>query len=307
MPNPLKYIELGAFIMNLWLKIAFMAALPALSHAHTMSPYLLPEVFDTNSNNVSFQSGITIEKFFVPSVNFKTSYVLTDPTGQDISVQAAANLKRFNIGEISLATEGTYHLRTQDAIGSSAKYALVDGRWLRIRPARPNMNNAPKPEIANKEAPKPAANQIPRVIAADQVPENAQTLEVKNVLVAETYITKAKPSPIPKVTNKGFEVKLNTHPNELYVDDALKAQVLYNGKAVPNLDIEVFKGASSYEVNANREQPAVKTNKKGEFEVKFTQPGLYLITTSYPEVNTDNTKQPSSENITYSLSVEVTE
>ena len=292
--------------MNHWLKIAFMAALPVVSHAHTMSPYLLPEVFDTNSNNVSFQSGITIEKFFVPSMNFKTSYVLTDPAGKDTALQATANLKRFNVGEIDLGPEGTYRLRTQDAIGNSGKYALVDGRWLRVRPVRPNMNNAPKPE-ANKEAPKPAVNQIPRMIAVDQVPANAQTLEVKNLLVAETYITKGKPSPISKVTNKGFEVKLNTHPNELYADDSLKAQVLYNGKAVPNLDIEIFKGASSYETNANREQPSVKTNKNGEFEVKFTQPGLYLITTSYPEANADNTKQPSSENITYSLSVEVTE
>ena len=288
-----------------------MAALPVVSHAHTMSPYLLPEVFDTNSNNVSFQSSITIEKFFVPNINFKTDYLLTDPTGKETTVKASASLKRFNVGEIDLKEVGTYRLRTQDAVGNAGKYALVDGRWLRVRPARPNMAAAPapapKPETANKEAAKPASTQIPRIISADQVPENAQVLDVKNLFIAETYITKNKPTPIPNVTNKGFEVKLITHPNELYVDDSLKAQVLYNGKAVPNLEIDIFKGASSYEPNTKREQPAVTTNKNGEFEIKFTQAGLYLITTAYPEADLDNTKKPSAENVTYSLTVEVTE
>lgn len=297
--------------MNIWLKIALLTTLPVVTHAHTMSPYLLPEVFDTQSNNVSFQSGITVEKFFVPSSNFKTSYVLTDPTGKDATINAAASLKRFNVGELTLDQAGTYRLRTQDAVGNAGKYALVDGRWLRVRPARPaaaqTQAPAPKPEATKKEGMAPTPTQPPRAISADQVPANAETLDVTNRLIAESYITKSKPSAIPTVTNKGFEVKLNTHPNELYVDDALKAQVLFNGKAVPNLEIEVFKGASSYQPNVKREEPAVKTNAKGEFEVKFTQPGIYLITTSYPEANPDNTKKPSTENITYSLTVEVTE
>lgn len=296
--------------MNIWLKIALLTALPVVTHAHTMSPYLLPEVFDTQSNNVSFQSGVTVEKFFVPSANFKTSYVLTDPTGKDTAINATASLKRFNVGELTLDPAGTYRIRTQDAVGNAGKYALVDGRWLRVRPARPaaqNQAQTPKPEAPKKEGSAPTTNQPPRVISADQVPANAETLDVTNRLIAESYITKNKPSAIPAVTNKGFEVKLNTHPNELYVGDSLKAQVLFDGKAVPNLEVEIFKGASSYQPNAKREEPSVKTNAKGEFEVKFTQSGIYLITTSYPEANPDNTKKPSTENITYSLTVEVTE
>ena len=298
--------------MNNWLKIALFASLPALSHAHTMSPYLLPEVFDVQSNNVSFQSGITVEKFYVPTSNFKTSYVVTDPSGKDTNINAAASLKRFNVGEIDIPAEGTYRIRTQDAMGNPGKYALVDGRWLRVRPARPA--NAPvnppkadekKPATAASVAPKPA--NPPRFIAADQLPANAEILEVKNHFIAETFVTKNKPSAVPKVTNKGFEVKLISHPNQLFAGEALKAQVLLNGKPVSNLEVDVFKGASSYQPSANREQPHVKTNNKGEFEVSFKEPGLYLITTSYPEANPDNTKKPATENYTYSLSVEVTE
>lgn len=304
--------------MNQWLKIALLSALPVVGSAHTISPFVLPEVFDTNAaKNVSFQSALTLEKFFVPSINFKTSYVITDPKGQDSKLNAAAELKRFNIAEFELPVDGTYRIRTENALGNSGKYALIDGRWLRVRPVRmQNVNapQAPKADQAKNEQQKPEAekkpaapNQPPRMIAADQVPANAQTLEVKNNIIAESFVTKGKPSPVPAVTNKGFEVKFTTHPNELFTGESLKAQILVNDKPVPNLEVDVFKGASTYEQNASREQPHVKTDAKGEFEVKFEKSGIYLITTSYPEPNSDNTKKPESEVYTYGLTVEVAE
>lgn len=298
--------------MNQWLKIALLSALPAVGSAHTISPFILPEVFDTSaSQNVSFQSSLTLEKFFVPSINFKTSYLLTDPKGQQIKINPAAELKRFNVAEFDLPSEGTYRIRTDNASGNSSKYALIDGRWLRIRPVRPqNVNmQAPKPEQQKADAEKkPVTPPQPlRSVSADQVPANAQTLEVKNNIIAESFVTKGKPSPVPAVSNKGFEVKFLTHPNELFAGESLKAQILLNGKAIPNLEVDVFKGASSYETSAQREQPHVKTNAKGEVEVKFEKSGIYLITTSYPEANPDNSKKPESEIFTYGLTVEVAE
>lgn len=295
--------------MKSWLKIALIASLPVLSHAHTVSPFLLPDAFDTTTSNVTFQSAITVEKFFVPSNNFKTTYVITNPEGKHTALNATASLKRFSIAEFDLPTEGTYRIRTQDAVGNSGKYALIDGRWLRVRPARPGQMTAPQPPMAaqQEKTPAPANAQPPRMIAADQVPANAKILEVVNHYIAESYVTKGKPTAISAVTNKSFEVKLITHPNELYSGESLKAQVLYNGKAVPNLEVDVFKGASSYEPNAKREQPHVKTNAKGEFEIKFAQPGIYLITTAYPDANPDNTKKPNTETFTYGLTVEVSE
>ena len=298
--------------MNQWLKITLLSALPVVSSAHTISPFILPEVFDTNaSKNVSFQSSLTLEKFFVPSINFKTTYVITDPKGQETKINPAAELKRFNIAEFDLPIDGTYRIRTENTLGNSAKYALVDGRWLRVRPVRPANANmqAPKPEQQKAEVEKKVATpaQPPRMIAADQVPENAKILEPKNNIIAESFVTKTKPSPVPAVTNKGFEVKFTTHPNELFAGESLKAQVLINGKPVPNLEIDVFKGASAYEASASREQPHVKTNAKGEFEVKFEKNGIYLLSTSYPEANSDNTQKPASEVYTYGLTVEVAE
>ena len=298
--------------MNQWLKIALLSALPVVGSAHTISPFILPEVFDTSaSQNVSFQSSLTLEKFFVPSINFKTNYLLTYPKGQQIKINPAAELKRFNVAEFDLPSEGTYRIRTDNALGNSSKYALIDGRWLRIRPVRQQNANmqAPKPEQPKADAEKKPVTppQPPRSVSADQVPANAQILEVKNNIIAESFVTKGKPSPVPAITNKGFEVKFLTHPNELFAGESLKAQILLNGKAVPNLEIDVFKGASSYETSAQREQPHVKANAKGEVEIKFEKPGIYLITTSYPEANPDNSKKPESEILTYGLTVEVAE
>lgn len=299
--------------MNHWLKVALLSSLPMMASAHTISPFILPEVFDTNAaQNVSFESAMTIEKFFVPSMNFKTNYQITEPDGQQKTIQAAASLKRFNIAEFDLPKDGTYRIRTQDALGNSGKYALIDGRWLRVRPARPQMaSNQAKPDQKSAPMPEKMAEtkpqQMPRMIMADQVPANAKTLEVTNHIIAESYVTKSKPSPIPAVSNKGFELKLLTHPNELYVGESLKAQVLNNGKVVPNLELDVFKGAGHYDNATTQELPVVKSNAKGEFEVKFDKPGVYLITTSYPEANADATKKPESDVFIYGLTVEVTE
>lgn len=295
--------------MNHWLKIALLTSLPVLSHAHTLSPFLLPEVFDTKAaQSISFQSAITIEKFFVAGNNFKTSYVITEPNGQQKPINAAASLKHFNVAEFDLLQDGTYRIRTQDAVGNSGKYALMDGRWLRVRPVRTGMQ-APVAKPAETATMKkaPVSTQPPRAIAADQVPANAKTLEVTNHFIAESYVTKGKPTAIPAVSKKGFEFKLLTHPNELYVGESLKAQVLMDGKAIPNLEIDVFKGAGNYEPNAKRELPHVKTNAKGEVEIKFEQAGVYLITTAYPEADSDTSKKPASDNFTYGLTVEVTE
>ncbi|ENW92631.1 DUF4198 domain-containing protein [Acinetobacter dispersus] len=291
------------------LTVALFSALPTFSFAHTASPFILPEVFDSKADNVSFQSGITVEKFFVPSRNFKTDYQVTTPEGKTEIIKAAAELKKFNIAEVNLTTDGTYRLRTQNATGNPTKYALIDGRWLRVRPQRPANANPMPPQGNNAEqkAPQAPANQPPRFIAEDQIPANAKTAQTINTYIAESFITKGKPSAVPAVTNKGFEFKFITHPNELYAGESFKAQVLMDGKPVPNLEVDVFKGASSYQPNAKRDQPHVKTNAKGEVEVKFSEAGIYLITTAYPEANTDNTKQPIAQSYTYSVTVEVTE
>ncbi|XID74390.1 DUF4198 domain-containing protein [Alkanindiges sp. WGS2144] len=294
--------------MRYWLASALLVAAPTLVLAHTVSPYILPEQFDSKEDSLSLQSAMTVEKFFVPSNNFKTSYQLTDPAGKTSVVEAAASLTRFNVAEVNTPADGTYRLRTTNTPGSINKYALIDGNWIRVRPARAQAAQPAKADskTGGEVAARPAG-QPPRFVTEDQIPAKAKVLETVNIPIAETFITKGKPSPIPDISGQGFEVKLLTHPNELYANDALKAQVFMDGKPVPGLKFEVFKGLSSYERDAEGAKSSVTTNDKGEFELKFDQPGIYLITTAYPAAKPDRTKQPAAKTYSYGLSVEVTE
>jgi hypothetical protein len=79
-----------------------------------------------------------------------------------------------------------------------------------------NPNQANKPAETAKTEQRPAApanNQPPRFVSEDQLPKNAQVIEVTNHLIAESC-DQSKPSAIPAVSNKGFEVKLS-HPGTL--------------------------------------------------------------------------------------------
>jgi len=59
--------------MKHWFKIALLTSLPVLSHAHTMSPFLLPEVFDTKA---------------AQSISFHRDHILG--TSLDVVVQGAS-------------------------------------------------------------------------------------------------------------------------------------------------------------------------------------------------------------------------
>ncbi len=63
--------------MRYLLGVALLSTLPTLGFAHTASPFLLPDAFDSKADSISLQSGITVEKFFSPSRNFKTNYQVT--------------------------------------------------------------------------------------------------------------------------------------------------------------------------------------------------------------------------------------
>jgi hypothetical protein len=296
--------------MNMTARLcAALCLAPIFAWAHTASPYLLPDQFDIKSDSVTVQSAITVEKFFVPSRNFATQFTLTTPDGKTSNIKPDATLKRFSLLEIDTNQDGTYRINSQQANAdrSESRYALIDGNWLRIRTPRPD--RAPtekKPESAEKNDKATDPKQPPRFIAEDQVPKNAKTMSSYTTQRADTYISKGAPTPLAKPTGKGLELQLLTHPNEAYAGDTFRLVALYDGKPVPNLELDVFKGASGYERDADREHPAVTTDAKGQAAIPFAKAGLYLITTRYPEDNADKTQLPASQVDVYGLTLEVT-
>ena len=289
-----------------------MGLIPAIAGAHTASPFLLPDQFDIKSDSVTVQSAITVEKFFVPSRNYASQFNLTTPDGKTSHIKPAADLKRFSLLDIDTTQDGTYRISSQQANAdrSESRYALIDGHWLRIRTPRPDRASTDpktdqKPVRAEKQQKAAEPKQPPRFIAEDQVPKNAKTMISYSQQRADTYISKGAPTPLAKPSGKGLELQLITHPNDTYAGDPFRLVALYDGQPIPNLELDVFKGASSYERDANREHPTVTTDAKGQAAISFEQAGLYLITTRYPEDNPDNTQLPASQVEVYGLTLEV--
>lgn len=309
--------------------LSLLLATPLTVLAHTASPYILPEVFDSKANSITWQSAITVEKFYVPARNFKTDYELTHPDGRKSSIAAAASLSRMNVAEAELPMDGTYRIRTINSVGNSADYAQLDGHWIRIRAPRPNNNmNSNTTEAKPNTQPAVAstttdANQAktasskaitakapPRFLTPEQVPAGAKRMSSLNTPIAETFVSKAKPSALsqlPQPTGQGLELKLLSHPNQAFLGDDFKAQVLFNGQPVTDLDVDVFLGANAYDLNAKRELPHAKTDVKGELTVPLKSAGIYLISFAYPEAAASTTQAPAAQTYSYGLSFEVTE
>jgi hypothetical protein len=289
-----------------------LGLLPAIASAHTASPFLLPDQFDLKTDNVTVQSAITVEKFFVPNRNYASQFTLTTPDGKTSSIKPAADLKRFSLLDIDTPQDGTYRISSQQSTAqrSESRYALIDGHWLRIRTPRPDRASTDqktdqKPVTAEKQQKAAETKQPPRFIAEDQVPKNTQTMISYTQQRADTYFSKSAPTPLTQPSGKGLELQLISHPNDTYAGDSFRLVALYDGQPIPNLELDVFKGASSYERDANREHPAVTTDAKGQAAIPFEKAGLYLITTRYPAENTDTTQPPASQVEVYGLTLEV--
>ncbi len=297
-----------------------------LSHvAVAASPFLLPEQFDIDlrTARIAIQSGIAGDNFFVSNRNFKTDYQIQSPDGDNKTLPATASLTKFNVVEADVGQPGTYRLQTTNSAPLPTRYALIDGQWLRVMMPRPGADktagdkgqheqakptaggeksavgagNAPQKDGA---APKPVT-----MIRAEQLPADAKIVVSNTVNTALTYMTKGAPTPLPAFTGQGFEVRPLTHPSEAYVTDGFRFAVQQDGKPVSGLSFNVSRGASGYDKDAKRERPPVVTDGQGVAKVSFDQPGVYLISTSYPTANPDRSIQPPAEVVSFGLTIEV--
>ena len=308
--------------MKCFLSAMLLMASPAWVSAHSASPFILPEVFDVNNNSLMLYSGITADKFYVPTRNFTTDYVVTNPDATQTQVTAAARLSRMTVAEVALPMDGTYRIRTENTSSNKTDYALVDGQWLRIRAPRPASNTAmpmtmpitiattAQTAVANRNLPdkaEAAKPDAPKFLTPDQVPATAKRMTTVNTPIAESYVSKGKPSAIPAALQQGLSLQLLSHPNELFVGDELKAQILLNGQALKDVQVDVYKGATAYDVAAKRELPEVKSDAKGELRVPLKAAGVYLLTFVYPAPNSDTQTTPPEQSYSYGLTFEVTE
>lgn len=291
---------------HLSLALSFLLGIcPQLSHAHSASPYLLPEQFDIKNNTTSLQSAITIEKFYSPNRNYATRFFSTSPDGSQQEIKPVATLERFTLLDLITTQDGTYRIKTADEHSSVIDYAKVDDRWLRVRTERPA---TPTPAATMTEEKTAATPPRPRrFVYADELPSNAQKSKTEVTQLAETYLSKNAPSAVVKATGKGLELIPITHPNEIFVGEGFEFIVHFDGKPLPKQELELYRGAGAYDQAKTQDLGHVYTDEQGRAKLDFQDTaGIYLLFTQYPPASNDASKQPPTRLYNYGLTLQAT-
>ncbi len=238
--------------MNRTLFVSGLLAASALllsGSVRAHSPFLLPNVFDvSNRDHVTVQGSFT-EEFFSPDVAMKADdYHVIAPDGTKVSLKPVYT-RDLAIVEAETKATGTYRISTGIRTGRTAKAAWVNGDWT---------------FLGRDESP----------------PAGGKAYDVTSVTVAETYVSRGKPSAKALAArNSGLEFRPISHPSSLFVGEDVTFEVLFDGKPVAGETISVYRDNARYsDGKAVRE---VKTDGGGKFAFKPEAQGVYLAMTRY--------------------------
>lgn len=272
---------------------ALIAAAPALAH----TPYVVPFTFSPERDYVGVEGGMAEEGFFIPDFAIRGAgdWSVVGPDGVAKPV-TPTTLKSVTVVDAPLPAEGTYRIGTGQRPGRQGKVAKVDGVWRQVRPD-PAPGAAPQRRMDNDE------ESATGPIEASKVPAGAEIVETQGILIAETYVTRGAPTPV-KPTGQGFEIEPVTHPSEVYLDDGFTFRALVDGKPVPGLKVTIYRGWETYA--AKRTAIEATTGADGKAQVKFEQPGAYVLETRYPGPQAPGAA-PAAKTYIYTLSFEVTD
>lgn len=258
-------------------KLILLSALLASSAnvlAHT--PYLQPTSFEVNrSGKVSFDASFA-EKFFVPEVAFNNSiFKVTTPVGKQVTPQYISQLSVRTVVEHTLKDEGTYRVSTGSRLGKIFKIYELNGE-------RHSAKDPKKP-----------------------IPKGAKLLSFfQSNTKAETYISKGKPNKQAlEATNKGLELVMASHPNELFVDEAINLSALYAGKPLDGLTLDIVE--AKYQFGTDKPTQTVKSN-NGKLSFSVEKPGTYLLRARHRTPAPEGSIAPTISN-TYTLTLEIIE
>lgn len=272
------------------------ALLVAQSAAAGHMPYLKPTTFGPKRDFVTLESGMAADHFFAMDFPIRGAggYLVTGPTGGPVKATSATDHKEFSVVEAALPTAGTYRITTGERPGRTAKWAKIDGEWKMIRPA-------PPPGA-------PAGGGGPgggRGVDEASVPPGAETINAVSYLRAETYVTRGAPDRAAlKPTGDGFEAELITHPNEIFVGEALKLRFLNDGKAAGGVAYSIYRSGDLY--TENRATITKTAGADGVISETFPEAGVYVLVASYPARVEGAPMVPVAKSTSYSLTFEVT-
>lgn len=222
---------------------ALLLAAPATALAHM--PYLLPGQFDlTNRNHVTVEASFT-EDIFVPEVVMKSdSWQVRGPDG----VQPIANvtyLRDLAIFEVDTPKPGAYRISSGERLGrTGTMYKAADGSWTMVGESGP-------------------------------APAGAEQVAVQSITVAEVYVSKGEPTDdVLAPTGKGIELRPITHPNNIFAGEKATFELLFDGKPLAGVKVELFRAAGLYD--GRKALPALTTDATGRFTLTAPDAGTYM-------------------------------
>ncbi|GAB2918615.1 DUF4198 domain-containing protein [Rheinheimera gaetbuli] len=245
----------------------------ALAHV----PYLNPTSFEPVRGGWVSLDAAFADQFFLPEAVFDNSnFVVLTPSGQTQAPLSVHYATTRTTAEHKVDADGTYRFSTGLRYGAVFHTYELNG------------------ERKNSRDP------------AFVLPAGAKSIaHFQAVTRAETYVSKGAPNHAAvKATGDALELEFLSHPNDLYTDSTVRARVLYNGKPLPQQNVNAYLVAKG----ANDEQATYQLTSDSAGVISFVpqQQGSYLLVSRYRTAAPTTAKVPTYS-YTYSVVLEVTE
>lgn len=235
-----------------WTAIAFAVCLPLSAHAH--KAWLLPSetVISAKDPWITVDAAVSNDLFYFNHMPLRLDgLVITAPDGTTAQPENSATGKFRSTFDVHLTQQGTYRIAVVNAgLNASWDEAGKPKRWR-----------------GNAET------------FAKEVPKDAKDLKVtQSAGRVETFVTAGKPSgDALKPTGKGLELVPVTHPNDLFAGEQATFKLLIDGKAAPDLKIEITRDGIRY--RDKQHEIEATSDKDGQFTVTWPEAGRYWLET----------------------------
>ena len=254
-----------------------------LSYAH--APFVAPQQFIVEGGDSAFLAGFA-EKPFDSEVAIRGfEFHVMSPQGELKPIHLI-NSQTISVGDVVTAQQGSYQILGQRI--ANIKYAKLDSRWLRVLDPK----GAPLAPLAERE-----------FIAEAELTAQTPQVSITRYDDVVSYFSKAQASALHSMPEQNLQVAYSTHPNQLSTAKPLNITVSLNGKAVPNLKVELEK--QQQVMGEKTHISHLSTNSQGQAELKFPQAGRYIVTLSSAEP--DPKTKPSADVYRTVISLEVSE
>lgn len=250
-----------------------LALVAVSAQAHT--PYLAPASFDPMHGDLVTLDAAFGEAFFVPEVVFDHSeFVVIDPEGVTLPVDAVQRLKTRAVVEHKLGAKGTYRFSSGLRLGAVMRSWELDGK---------------------KESTRDPAKEMP---AGAKLLSHYQSLSL-----AESYVTLGAPSKAAlKAYGKGLELVALTHPSDLYRGEKFEFEIRFEGRPLAKQQVEIFPAAG--DANSKKATASLTTDANGKATFELAASGNYLALIRYRAKAPEGAKAPEYGH-NYSLSFRV--